>query len=180
MFPTTAQGLSPPAFEQHSSFAVSHVDAADETSRHVATCVSAVEVTSRADSGGEFLQRQSPHAATAGCVGSIHGSPVMGRINGSTSNYVGRPECKVIGSLRLRRAFDLDRCERNSISILQHLIGRARLPVDANQVTVGGSGLHSLLEQLRDGRSISDFDVISEPSAIVVNEQNLHFISSEV
>ncbi len=109
--PAISPNMFSPALLPFSSFVALRVDAGGGTSRHDATSVLAEWVTSRVDSRGDFPQGQSPHEETAGLVGSIHGSPVMGRINGSTNNYVGRPESEVIGSLRFRRAFDLDRRE---------------------------------------------------------------------
>jgi hypothetical protein len=74
----------------------------------------------------------------------------------------------------LVRPFNLDRREADPIAFAQHLVGRDRLAVHANQIVVRLAAADLLLEELADGRAFSDLDVIREATAVVVDKQNLH------
>jgi len=70
----------------------------------------------------------------------------------------------------LHCSFDFGWRDRNTIPLLQHLRCGTRLAADTDQVITGAAGTGFLLEQFVDGRSVSDFDVISESAAIVVDK----------
>src|SRR4051812_26862539 len=74
----------------------------------------------------------------------------------------------------LHGPFDLGWCEADSVSLLQHLIGAGGEPIDADEIIRGLGGRKLLGEELSDGGAVSHFELASESTAIIVDEQNLH------
>jgi hypothetical protein len=74
------------------------------------------------------------------------------------------------------RPLDLHWSDAHPVAMLEHLIGSARLTIDADQI-VAGLASDPLFDKLAYRRAFLDFDVVGEPAAVVVDEQNLHFES---
>jgi hypothetical protein len=66
-------------------------------------------------------------------------------------------------------SFDLDRCEADPVSFLEDLVCRSGKAVDADQVVTRAGLGHTLSEELSDGSSGFDLDLIGEASPIVVD-----------
>ena len=73
----------------------------------------------------------------------------------------------------------LDFCggDRNTIALLQHLVGSAGLAIDADQVILRGTFVGHLVEEFSDSGSIRDLSVIGEASAVVIDDEYLHIFS---
>jgi hypothetical protein len=74
------------------------------------------------------------------------------------------------------RPFDLYLRNAHAVAILEHLNGSARLTIDADQV-IAGLASNPLFDKFAYRRAFVDFDVVGEPAAVVVDEQDLHFNS---
>jgi hypothetical protein len=72
------------------------------------------------------------------------------------------------------RPFDLYWSNAHAVAILEHLVGSARLTIDTDQI-VAGLASDPLFDKLAYRRAFLDFDVVGEPAAVVVDEQDLHF-----
>ena len=67
-------------------------------------------------------------------------------------------------------SFDFGGGDGDAVAFLEDLVSGAGLPVDPDQVVLGSSGLQVLIEKLGDGGARFDVDMISEPTAVVVNQ----------
>ena len=66
------------------------------------------------------------------------------------------------------RPFDFHRSDADAITMLQHLVRRARLAIDADEI-VAGLASDPLFEEFAHGRAFVDFDVVGEAAAVVVD-----------
>lgn len=73
-------------------------------------------------------------------------------------------------------ALDLGGGDRNTIALLQHLVGSAGLAIDADQVILRGAFVGHLVKEFRHGGSVRDLAVIGEASAVVIDDEYLHII----
>ena len=78
--------------------------------------------------------------------------------------------------LSSHRTFDLRGCDRNTVTVDQHLFTRDRHAVHADQVVGFFAGTNAVVEQLLDGGVVGQFDMVCETAAIVVDKENFHRI----
>ena len=76
----------------------------------------------------------------------------------------------------MSRAFDLRRREADAVALVQHLVGGARLAIDADQIVARLRRANLTLEQLLDGSAFGHVHSVGKAAAIVVDHENLHHI----
>jgi len=86
----------------------------------------------------------------------------------------GRAQRPVEGSNQSDRSFDLRRGDRDAITGLQHLVRATGLPINADQIVARLGARDSLLEELRDGRSFGNLDVVCETASVVIDHEDFH------
>jgi hypothetical protein len=66
------------------------------------------------------------------------------------------------------RPFDLHRSDADAITMLQHLIRRARLAIDTDEI-VTGLASDSLFDKFAHCRAVVDLNVVGEPTAVIID-----------
>ena len=74
----------------------------------------------------------------------------------------------------LGRPFDLDRREADPVSLVEDLVSRDRLPIDADQIVLGATVLNTLCEERGNRRPVRHVNVVGETAAIVVDVEDFH------
>jgi hypothetical protein len=74
------------------------------------------------------------------------------------------------------RPFDLYWSNAHAVAMLEHLVRRTWLAIDTNQI-IARLASDTLFDKFAYRHAFVDFDVVGEPAAVVVDEQNLHFES---
>jgi hypothetical protein len=123
--------------------------------------------------GGVDLSFDSERQPEEFCIGVLHGSGLPVKKISTASPPPGRT-ARGESVVSVNRPFDFGWGDRDAIPLGKRLVGGARLAVDANQVIARLAGANLPLDQLGDGRPLGDIDVIGEPAAVVVDDQNFH------
>jgi hypothetical protein len=76
------------------------------------------------------------------------------------------------GAAPLGGSLDLYRRERDTVLIVEHLVGRRRLAIDPDQVVLRLARGDFVAEQLLDRRAFGHVDVVGEAAAVVVDVED--------
>ena len=70
-----------------------------------------------------------------------------------------------------RRTFNLGRRDRNAVVWLQNVVRRDWLAIDSDEVT-GCFSAASSIEESVHGCAVFDFNVVSEPSSVIIDVED--------
>ena len=71
-----------------------------------------------------------------------------------------------------QRPFDFGWSEADPVPFLQHLVGRDRLAIDADQIVLGTAVGHMFRKEFCDSGSFDDLDIIGKTASIIIHIEN--------